>query len=153
MGEPSAYELRRATEADATAIADLVNAAYGHYVARIGGHPGPMLADYDAVVREQDVTVATASGALAAVLVLDTTAEGFLVDNVAVHPDHQGRGLGRRLLALAEDRARLAGFASLYLYTHVKMTENLALYGRLGYVEYDRRTDDGFTRVFLRKQL
>lgn len=33
------------------------------------------------------------------------------------------------------------------------LTENLALYGRLGYVEYDRRPVTGFSLVFLRKQL
>ena len=47
-----------------------------------------------------------------------------------------------------EAEARRAGFDSIYLYTHEKMTENLALYSRIGYVEYDRRSQgDFFTRL------
>jgi ribosomal protein S18 acetylase RimI-like enzyme len=147
------YELRHATEADVAAVTELVDAAYRHYVPRIGGLPGPMTADYRQVVADRAVTVAEADGSLAGLIVLAETPEGFLVENVAVHPGHQGRGLGRALLSFAEREARRGGFGSIYLYTHEKMTENLALYERLGYVEYDRRSEPGFTLVYLRKQL
>ena len=52
-----------------------------------------------------------------------------------------------------ESEARQEGFGSIYLYTHGKMTENLALYARIGCVEYARRTEKGLARVYLRKQL
>lgn len=147
------YAFRPASAEDAAAVTALVDAAYGHYVARIGGLPGPMQADYTQVIGECAVTMAMADQAMAGVIVLAVTGEGFLVDNVAVHPDHQHRGLGRALLSLADDEAARAGFDSIYLYTHELMIENIALYNRLGYVEYDRRAEDGVTRVFLRKQL
>jgi GNAT superfamily N-acetyltransferase len=147
------YVFRPATGADAAAVADLVDRAYGHYVARIGGPPGPMRADYRRVISDRAVTVALSHGSVIGVLVLAVTADGFLVENVAVDPIHQGSGLGRALLEFADDEARRAGFDSIYLYTHEKMTENLALYGKLGFVEFDRRSEGGFSRVFLRKQL
>jgi ribosomal protein S18 acetylase RimI-like enzyme len=62
-------------------------------------------------------------------------------------------GLGKALLQLAETEARRAGFDSLRLYTHEQMTENLSLYSRIGYVEYDRRQQRGLSRVYLRKDL
>jgi hypothetical protein len=37
------------------------------------------------------------------------------------------------------------------LYTNAAMSENLALYPRLGYREVDRRRDAGFDRVFFAK--
>ncbi|HEU4349554.1 MAG TPA: GNAT family N-acetyltransferase [Actinoplanes sp.] len=139
-------------------MTELVDAAYRHYVPRIGGLPGPMTADYRHVIAERAVTVAVADGSVAdesvaGLIVLAETPEGLCIENVAVHPNHQGRGLGRALLAFAEREAGHAGFGSIYLYTHEKMTENLALYGRLGYVQYDRRPMTGFSLVFLRKQL
>jgi GNAT superfamily N-acetyltransferase len=70
-----------------------------------------------------------------------------------VHPSHRGAGLGRALLEFAEAEARRAGFDSLYLYTHEQMTENLAFYARIGYVEYDRRSQGEFSLVYLRKHL
>ena len=45
------------------------------------------------------------------------------------------------------------GFAFIHLYTHEKMTENQAMYAKLGYVEFDRRTEHGFARVYMRKAL
>jgi ribosomal protein S18 acetylase RimI-like enzyme len=145
--------LRPAVAADAASVTDLVHAAYGHYVQRIGMLPGPMRADYAEVIGAADVTVADEDGALVGVVVLRITDDGFLIDNVAVHPSRQGSGLGRMLLEHAEVAARRAGFDSVYLYTHEKMTENLALYARIGYVEYERRSEGEFARVFLRKQL
>jgi ribosomal protein S18 acetylase RimI-like enzyme len=154
MSYASEYRLRPATAADADAVTALVNAAYEHYVERIGRPPGPMREDYAEVIGEREVTVAEDSAAcIVGVLVLAVTDEGFAVENVAVHPSHQGRGLGRTLLELAERSATRAGFDSIHLYTHEKMTENLALYARIGYVEYERRSESGFTRVFMRKQL
>lgn len=61
---------------------------------------------------------------------------------------------GRGLLAFAEERARAVGLLpALRLYTNAAMTENLALYWRLGYEEADRGMDNGFERVFLVKRL
>jgi ribosomal protein S18 acetylase RimI-like enzyme len=99
------------------------------------------------------VTVAEHEGKIVGVLVLLVTEEGFLIDNVAVHPSLQRAGLGRALLTKAEVDARRAGFDSIYLYTHEMMVENLALYSRIGYIEYERRTEEGYTRVYLRKHL
>jgi GNAT superfamily N-acetyltransferase len=70
-----------------------------------------------------------------------------------VRPGHQGAGLGRCLLECAEDKAREAGYTSIYLYTQEIMTENRALYERIGYAEYARRHEVGLHRVYLRKEL
>lgn len=33
------------------------------------------------------------------------------------------------------------------------MSENRALYSKIGYIEYDRRVEYGFARVYMRKSL
>lgn len=145
--------VRAATAADAGAIASCVDAAYRHYIARIGKPPGPMRDDYADVVRRHRVLVAEVAGTVAGVLVLMQTANGILLDNLAVHPAHQRRGLGRRLLRLAESETRDAGHAHLELYTHELMRENIAFYRRAGYVETARRRELGYNRVYMRKLL
>ena len=145
--------LRAATEADVSRLIELVQAAYGHYVERLGGPPRPLTDDYADVVRRNTVTVAERAGEIVGLIVLGVDDEGFLVDNVAVHPEHQGSGVGRALLEHAEVAARRAGYDSIYLYTHELMAENLALYSRIGYVEYDRRAQGDALIVYLRKQL
>lgn len=147
------YSLREANAKDADAVKACIDASYGHYVERIGRLPGPMTEDYAEIIRSRKVTVAERGGAIVGVLVLGVTSEGFLLETVAVDPPNRGRGLGRILLELAESEARRAGFDSVYLYTHRLMTENQALYAKIGYVEFDRRVDDGLPRVYMRKRL
>ncbi len=79
--------------------------------------------------------------------------DALLLDNVAVLPTHHGRGVGRALLELAEERALAFGRNRIRLFTHVTMVENQRLYERIGYVETDRATEDGRTRVFYEKVL
>ena len=81
-------------------------AAYQHYVPRIGRPPAPMTADYPAAVRRGQAWVAAAGGEVAGFIILIPQPGYLLLENVAVLPAAQGRGIGARLLALAEDRAR-----------------------------------------------
>ena len=145
--------IRTATAADVGAIEEIVERAYGGYVERIGMRPGPMDADHGGQVRRGIVSVAEDDGAVAGLIVLVEMPDHILVENVAVDPERQGEGVGRGLLAFAEQRARAAGLGEVRLYTHVKMTENRALYARLGYREVERRSERGFARVFLHKNL
>ncbi len=146
-------EIRRARPEDAAAVTEVVAVAYGLYVERLGRPPAPMLDDYAAVIRDHDVHVLVDGDRIAGLLVLIPQGQGLLLDNVAVHPDYQGRGWGRRLLALAEAEARRAGATFIWLYTNEKMTENLRLYACLGYVETERVTVRGYRRVHMRKDL
>jgi len=149
----SAPPLRRATPQDAPAITALVNRAYEKYVARIGRKPRPMTADYDAVVIAHQMWVVEDGGTIVAALELIPEKDVLLIENVAVDPAHQGKGLGRTLLAFAEDEARRQGYAALRLYTNEKMTENIALYTRYGYRTTTRGMRRGLHAVYMRKRL
>jgi ribosomal protein S18 acetylase RimI-like enzyme len=153
MSSIQGYSFRSASDSDAPTVADLVDAAYRHYVERIGMLPGPMTVDYAEVIRSSEVTLVEWRGSIVGAIVLRVVNEGFLIENVAVHPFHQGKGVGRALLEFAEREACHAGFDSVHLYTHEKMTENLAMYSRAGYVEYDRRSQGEFSLVYMRKPL
>ena len=127
--------------------------AYGIYVARIGKPPGPMLDDYAALVDRGVVSVLNdTDGAVVAIIVLLPQLDHLLLDNIAVAPGHQGRGLGRRLVAFAEAEAARLGCREIRLYTHQLMTENIALYARLGFVETGRGHAAGYDRVFMTKR-
>lgn len=125
--------VRRGGPADAEAIRALVEAAYTKWIPLIGRLPTPMQADYAASVLAHRFDLLEAGADLAALI--ETQAEGdhLLIVNVAVHPAFQGRGLGTRLLGLAEDIAAEAGLARLRLYTNKKYVANLRLYASLGY--------------------
>jgi GNAT superfamily N-acetyltransferase len=146
-------DIREARPDDVPEIVALVRAAYTPYVARIGREPAPMQAECAMLVDQGAVFVLPGSGRLHAVLVIMPEADHLFLENIAVHPEEQGQGLGRRLMAWVDDHARSLGMGAIELYTNELMTENLAFYPRLGYVEVDRRLEDGFRRVFMRKTL
>jgi ribosomal protein S18 acetylase RimI-like enzyme len=145
--------IRAATAADIPAIVDIVDRAYRHYIARIGKPPGPMLDDYLARVSEDAVWVLQDGPAIAGILVLLSAPEYLLLDNIAIAPERQGRGLGRRLLAFAEGEALRRGYREIRLYTHQTMIENQRLYASIGYEERGRGSEAGYDRVFMRKPL
>lgn len=146
--------IRPARIKDADGIRQLVWDAYGHYVARMGKMPGPMLDDYDRRIADGQAWVLEEDGHLAGLLVLEDAPGGaLLLDNVAVPPSAQGRGHGRALVAFAETEARRHGQREVRLYTHVLMTENQALYARLGFLETCRVNEKGYERVYMAKAL
>ena len=117
--------VRIATLGDVPGITACVCEAYVHYIKRIGKRPGPMLEDFQETIKSAQVHVVESLGKIVGVAVLMITAEGFYLDNVAVRPSA----------------------------THELMHENRALYGRIGYKEYDSRIVGGYPRVFLGRQL
>lgn len=145
--------LRQAEAGDVSAIASCVQAAYAAWVPRLGRKPWPMLQDYAVVVRDQQVTVAEFASEIVGVLVQEDTCDGSLIENVAVRPDFKGSGVGRALLMHAEQAALAQGHSSVYLYTNELMIENIQMYARAGFAEYERRQESGFRRVFMRKSL
>ncbi|MBV8913264.1 MAG: GNAT family N-acetyltransferase [Acetobacteraceae bacterium] len=144
--------IRPARLEDVDAIRRLVQDAYSPYVTRLGKPPGPMLDDYARRVADGQAWVLEEGGKLAGVVVLEETGDSaLLLDNVAVAPSAQGKGFGRALVAFAEAEAHRRGHAEVRLYTNVAMTENLALYGRLGFRETYRVSEKGYERVYMAK--
>jgi len=148
-----AVTIRRATPADVPALYVVVHEAYLLYVPRIGRMPAPMTADYSAAVQSGQAWVAEVDGQVLGLLVLVVCQGYLLIENIAVLPAAQRRGIGARLLTLAEDEARANGLGEIRLYTNEGMTENLAYYPRHGYRETRRAEEHGFRRVFFSKVL
>ena len=142
---------RLATETDLPAITSVIAAAYARYRDRMARPPAPVLADYSGAIAAGRAWVT--GEPVTAVLVLAPGEDAMLVDNVAVSPAAQGTGLGRRLMEFAEEQAVACGLGRMTLYTNEVMTENLAIYARLGYRETARQRQDGYSRVFMEKDL
>lgn len=154
---PAGTSITRAQTDDIPRIQRIVNAAYTKYIDRIGKPPAPMTADYPQLLTTHDIFVLRPSGedTLVGSIVLrpDIEAKVLHLNNLVVDPDVQGRGYGRVLLGCAEDWARITGCGEIKLFTNVKMFENFGLYAKMGYAEVERRMEDGYERVYFRKEL
>jgi GNAT superfamily N-acetyltransferase len=144
--------IRLAEPGDDAVVRQIVDAAYAPWTEEIGVRPLPLEADYGELIADGRVHVLE-NGGIDALIVLRPLDGVLLVENVAVRPDRQGRGLGRRLMAFAEFRARSLRLPALRLYTNEKMVSNIGLYESLGYRETGRESLDGRHVVHMRKEL
>ena len=149
--------IRPAVAADSPAVPALAIAAFERYTERIGRPAMPMTLDYATAIADHKVWLAEAertpapgAGLLGFVL-LEEQADALLLDVIAVSPEAQGQGVGSTLLAFVEEQAQARGYSRIVLYTHEKMTENLAYYPRHGYTETHREEQHGHRRVHFAK--
>ena len=112
-----------------------------------------MVADFAASIKKGQLYVAMDSGQLAGFVVFYPRDDHVHLENVAVSPGFQKRGIGKRLISFAEQRARLDGYCRIELYTNAKMIENLEIYPGLGYERTERRLENGFDRIYFSKVL
>ena len=143
--------LRRAATEDLPAIRAVIDAAYARYLTRMDKPPAPMFRDYGPSVKAGTTWVA--GSPITAVLTLYPRDDHLYVENIAVDPSAQGRGLGRALMEFAEQVAARHRLNRMALVTHEAMTENQAIYARLGYTETGRWSEDGYRRIYMEKPL
>lgn len=133
MSQPPSTPIVPARLEDAAAIRRLTREAYARWVPVIGREPLPMQADYARAVREHRIDLVWVEGALAGLVEMVPAEDHLLIENLAVGPWYQGRGLGRRLVGHAEAVARELGVGEMRLYTNALFLRNVALYRSLGY--------------------
>ncbi|MFI6349281.1 GNAT family N-acetyltransferase [Streptomyces sp. NPDC050560] len=143
--------IRRAAAGDVAAVAEVTAAAYRPYVPVIGVEPAPMRAEHAADVAAGLVWVT--GEPVHGVLVLVAHRDHLLLASVAVRPEAHGRGVGGRLIAFAQERARALGLPEVRLYTHELMGENRSRYRRLGFEETGRSRSGPYRRVHFRKRV
>ena len=83
-------------------------------------------------------------------------ADDFYVGKLAVAPDMQGQGIGKRLMQAAEDLALSRGKGALVLQTRIELCANHAAFARLGFREIERTAHAGYNRptsITMRKEL
>ena len=145
--------IRKAILDDLQDIENCAQQSFAKYIARIGKKPAPMLADYEGHINNGSVFVLEYENTLAGLVILVDSAEHVLLDTIAVYPSYQGKSLGKALLRFAENHTVQMGKSEVRVNTNEKMFENIAIYNHCGYMEYDRRCEDGYDRVFFRKKL
>lgn len=152
MTEP-AITIRRAAAGDAAVLSEITDAAYAKYIPALGRKPQPMTVDHRQLAVEHDAWLILWDGQPVGLIELEREPDCMHIFNVAIRPEYQSRGLGRRLLDWAEQETRRQGLPRLRLYTNAIMQSNIALYLRLGYRETRREPYLGSTLVHMDKEL
>jgi len=78
---------------------------------------------------------------------------GAYLKRMWIAPEARGRGLGKRLLAVLEERARSLGYVKLRLETERSLTEAQQLYRSSGYTEVPPFNDELYAHHWFEKNL
>lgn len=82
-----------------------------------------------------------------ACIFLTPQADALYLHKLAVDPAAQRQGHARRLMALAETRARALGLGALELSARVELVENHASFRALGFQQVAETRHDGYDRT------
>ena len=127
--------IRLAMTTDVPAIKLIARKSFERYVPLIGKPPAPMNANFSGHVLKDTVFIAQSEKKQGSVLgyaiVLQRDGE-WLLDNNAVSPEAQGRGIGSALIAACETFLQKQGVQRYHLYTNEAMEQNLTWYPEIG---------------------
>ena len=127
-----------------------MESAYAAHQLRMRGvRLPPMDADYSFEIKNYPTWVVESDGRILGGLIMEFENNVASIANIAVDPEFQGQGIGGELMKFAESIAGENHFTELRLATHVLLTENIALYRHLGWIETGR--DE--SRVYMRKEI
>jgi ribosomal protein S18 acetylase RimI-like enzyme len=145
----SAIVLRSATAADAEFCYQLHKAAMGEYVAAIWGWDEQVQrAFHEHAFNPRRWQIITAGQADIGMLDVDYRPGEIFLSRIEIHPGHQGRGIGTRIIsALVEEAERKGQHLVLDVLTVNRRAQ--ALYRRLGLTEVTRHGGCG-TKITMR---
>ena len=152
MSSPS-FSIRSAQQSDLPFVRSCAVQAYEIYIERMGKTPAPMVADFASSLAKSHLDIIMDGESPAGFAVTYPRGDHLFVENIALLTSQQGKGIARQLFQYFEKRAIQENRSGIELYTNEKMTENLSLYPHLGFREIERKTEDGFNRVYFRKDL
>jgi len=78
------------------------------------------------------------------------------VGKLAVLPDAQGQGVGKKLLVFTQEIARQLAYSQLELQVRIELVENQAVFSAMGFVKSAETSHPGFNRatsITMQKQL
>jgi len=136
----------RAEAQDAAPLSECIEAAYSVYRDRIADLPS-VSEGIAQSIKSCRVWIAETDVGIVGGIILTSQEDFMMLENVAVHPDISGMGVGTALIRQAEADCSELGLQELRLSTHIDMSENIRLYEHLGWQEAGRSGN----KVFMSK--
>ncbi|MEM9097447.1 MAG: GNAT family N-acetyltransferase [Pseudomonadota bacterium] len=115
-----------------------------------------MAADCLARKAEAETVLLATNPGLIGCLFAKPEGDALYLGKIAIDPDHQGQGVGRALVAAAEDLAQQNGQTALVLETRIELVENHTAFAHFGFVKTAETAHPGYDRptsITMRKVL
>jgi predicted N-acetyltransferase YhbS len=131
------------------AVLALIRTTFAYMEGRIDPPSSMHRLTLDELARQAEtaeVWIAEEDDRVVACVVLTPHSDALYLGKLAVAVSHRGRGLARRLVALAEERARALHLTAVELQSRVELTENHSAFSALGFRMTAETTHPGYDR-------
>ncbi len=131
-------------------LLDLILASFAYMDGRIDPPSSAIRLTTDSLMEKAKAEIAYAvenDGLLVGCIFLRAETDCLYVGKLAVLPSAQGTGIGRRLLAVAEETALDLGLPALRLETRIELVGNHATFAAWGFEKTAKKSHPGFSRV------
>jgi len=148
--EAAGLTLRDATPSDAEAVYQVTKAAYAEYRGFLDPPSGADKESLEAVesaLHQGGAALALVDGIAVGAVRYEPRDQSLYVGRLAVLPSHRRRGIGRALMATAEERAQRMGLSRIILGVRVQLPQNRAFYESLGYRADGHGSHPGYERA------
>ena len=144
-------QFRQTTQQDVALVTEITRAAYTPWIAVIHREPLPMQVNYAEAIAQHRIDILENPDPVALIEMIPQ-ADHLWLENLAVPPDHQGKGLGHHLITHATDIAHSLRLPELRLLTNAAFTINLRFYTQQGFTQTETRPfKQGFTAYFTKR--
>lgn len=144
---------------DWPALLALLHRAFGFMDGRIAPPSSLHLLTRDSIAdksQAESLFLATKSGELLGCVFAAQQPDSLYIGKLAVHPEHQRKGIGRRLMDAVEHYAVSKDIDTLELNTRIELIENQSTFQSMGYHVTGEHSHEGFDRptfISMRKTL
>ncbi|MFC5755120.1 GNAT family N-acetyltransferase [Rhizobium sp. GCM10022189] len=131
-------------------LLDLILASFAYMDGRIDPPSSAIRLTTESLMEKAKAEIAYAvenAGRLVGCIFLRAETDCLYVGKLAVLPSAQGTGIGRRLLAVAEETALDLGLPALRLETRIELVGNHATFAAWGFDKTAEKSHPGFSRV------
>jgi N-acetylglutamate synthase-like GNAT family acetyltransferase len=106
------------------------------------------------VIQKEDVVfVCEDNEQVIAFAILVKINDQILLDNIAVDPLHQKKGIGNNFIKFIEQYLIKQKISKYQLYTNEKMFENIDWYQKIGFKIFKKVTEKGYNRIYFEKKI
>lgn len=145
--------IRKANTNELHAINQCIRSAFSEYIAVLAGKPTALNTDFELLINQQQVYIATKENSVIAVMVIVVNTDYVLLKNVAVLKEFQNKGIGKELLEYAEAKAIRKGKSQIRVFTNSKLPKLIEYWSRNGFKETSQDNDKGHVIVHMSKKL
>ncbi len=144
------WKIREATLKDSEDLEVCMHLAYKNYEEIMQGEFLPPLhSNYKEEVENYSVWVIEENEEIVAGIILVFENNYASIANVAVHPNMQGKGIGKFLIDFAEKVAKEKGYIEINLATHKLLVNNILFYEKLGWIKYGGEDN----KIYMKKNI